>query len=957
MSEELLIATPSVFGDGDNFLLERELGRGGMGGVYMGRDKMLDRPVAVKVMLKEYGSDAGFVEKFKKEAQAAARLIHPNIAQIYSYNIFDGMPYIAMELVTGGSLYQIMQHTGANSDVPRVLKICEQVAQALRCASDQGLVHGDVKPENVLLDANGNAKLVDFGLAAMQKDTDEIWGTPYYIAPEKVKKEPIDYRADMYSLGGTIYHALCGVAPFEGDDANAVVRKRFEGPARKPSEVRPGLSPQIDYLVMKMLQLDPKDRYPTFEALLVDFKKVLATGLNTVHAIPAQSPQGARTATGTGTKKLRLSTRRKTSLNASAEAAEAPAVTELADAEDEARSSASGGKRLKIKGGKKRLSTVSAGGESNPPPSDEGNVGGKVAMFIGIIIAVVIAVAGLLFYVIHARKVADREKYESMIGKNVNAARTSFQSTREKALNFADEMNNMATAIEQECVGPTESLSKLLSEKYSQSVIDMLKPPPPETLLKAIASTNIQEEAQSVAAETNAVPAAAETNAPPVAAEGVAPIPARAPAKAIAKFRAPVDDEADPNSPEGQKYLEEKAKWEAEQKAKAEAAAAAKAENGEAGAASSAAPEAAAAAVDADGKSTEVPPVVKDVNGIWERAYNCRIAEITIRGKINLLVKNIDNTIEATKNEGELSEEFMKQLVALADKFKGDYDAIHGSEEVSTIAKGRSYVQSKGKKSIEQTERRLREEKLRREREEAKRHAEEEEKRRKAEAAAAKAKKIAEETELAKKAFQDLVDSGKIRQLDWKISRSMLDGVERDISTAEGSVQLGKERKKIDCMELMQNTLIRNMKGYTFTRAAPKDKKSLRGATVVKIDNNIIRYAKKGSKKETDLPWQTFLKSYHSNLDEVISKFIVRNEAVGGTTKDKLSAKDRFDAIMGVAFILRIVCADNPSSTVYAEKLLKESVKKFPARVKLAKDFFPDIDFSEAEAAAEAENL
>ncbi|MBR1921023.1 MAG: serine/threonine protein kinase, partial [Kiritimatiellae bacterium] len=268
MSEEQLIATPGVFGETGNFLLEREMGRGGMGGVYMGRDKMLDRPVAVKVMLKEYGADADFVEKFKREAQAAARLIHPNIAQVYSYGIAEGMPYIAMELVAGGSLDQLMRNAGASIDITRVMKIGEQVAQALRCAADQGVVHGDVKPENVLLDANGNAKLVDFGLAAMQKNTNEIWGTPYYIAPEKVKKEPVDFRADMYSLGGTLYHALTGVAPFEGEDAAAVVRKRLQGPPVAPSQVRKGVSPQIDAMILKMLALNPADRYPSFEALL-----------------------------------------------------------------------------------------------------------------------------------------------------------------------------------------------------------------------------------------------------------------------------------------------------------------------------------------------------------------------------------------------------------------------------------------------------------------------------------------------------------------------------------------------------------------------------------------------------------------------------------------------------------------------------------------------------------------
>lgn len=278
MSEQL-IQTPCTFGENGNFLLERELGTGGMGGVYMGRDKMLDRPVAVKVMLREFGEDPEFVEKFRREAQSVAKLIHPNIAQVYSYGICDGLPYIAMELASGGSLYSLMNANPGKVDVTRAIKICQQVAQALQCASDQGFVHGDVKPENILLDSNGNAKLVDFGLAAMQKNTDEIWGTPYYISPEKVQKEPIDFRADMYSLGGTLYHALTGVAPFEGADSIAVVKKRFEGMPKKPSELRAGLTPAIDDLVMKMLAFDKEDRYPSFEALLDAFKNVLTSGL------------------------------------------------------------------------------------------------------------------------------------------------------------------------------------------------------------------------------------------------------------------------------------------------------------------------------------------------------------------------------------------------------------------------------------------------------------------------------------------------------------------------------------------------------------------------------------------------------------------------------------------------------------------------------------------------------
>ena len=125
-----LIKTPGVFGDNGNFLLEREIGSGGMGGVYMGRDKRLDRPVAVKVMLKELGADADFVERFKKEAQAAARLIHPNIVQVYSYGICEGMPYIAMELAAGGSLFSLMGVAPGKTDIQRVLKVCQQIGRA-----------------------------------------------------------------------------------------------------------------------------------------------------------------------------------------------------------------------------------------------------------------------------------------------------------------------------------------------------------------------------------------------------------------------------------------------------------------------------------------------------------------------------------------------------------------------------------------------------------------------------------------------------------------------------------------------------------------------------------------------------------------------------------------------------------------------------------------------------------
>ena len=183
-NEDTMLKPPCEFG---RFIVERELGHGGMGGVYLARDKMLDRQVALKVMLKSLGADPQFLERFRSEAQAAARLIHPSIAQIYSYDIVDGQPYIAMEMAGGGSLYRLMEVHGKSIDPTRVMRVCKQVAEGLSCAADQGLVHGDIKPENILFDSTGAATIVDFGFAGLQDDDQGagLWGAPSYVAPAK----------------------------------------------------------------------------------------------------------------------------------------------------------------------------------------------------------------------------------------------------------------------------------------------------------------------------------------------------------------------------------------------------------------------------------------------------------------------------------------------------------------------------------------------------------------------------------------------------------------------------------------------------------------------------------------------------------------------------------------------------------------------------------------------------
>ncbi len=270
---EFEFQVPARFG---NFVLLQLLGAGGMGGVYRARDEGLNREVAIKVMLKSLGDDPQFVATFQREAQAAAKLNHPHIAQIYAFGQERGQPYIAMELVSGGSLDKMMSAQGP-MDPAAVIHIGRQIAEGLREAADAGLVHGDVKPENILFDNDKNAKLVDFGLAAMSSGPgNDVWGTPYYIAPEKVRRQKSDFRSDIYSLGATLYHAITGVPPFDGEDATAVVKARFDGPPKKMSDICGKVPEEVDALIMRMLQVEPQTRYPTYGSLLGDMRRYLS---------------------------------------------------------------------------------------------------------------------------------------------------------------------------------------------------------------------------------------------------------------------------------------------------------------------------------------------------------------------------------------------------------------------------------------------------------------------------------------------------------------------------------------------------------------------------------------------------------------------------------------------------------------------------------------------------------
>ncbi|MFH1477991.1 MAG: serine/threonine-protein kinase [Verrucomicrobiota bacterium] len=262
---------PARFG---GFWLIGRLGFGGMGVVYHAMDKDLGRHVALKVMKKELGANREFVESFKHEAQAAAALNHPNVVQIYSFGQVESQFYIAMELVSGGRLDEMIAD-GVALEETRSLEIHLQVVAGLRAASDVGLVHGDIKPANILFGQNGEAKVLDFGLASFigqQQQGGPVWGTPYYIAPEKARGKRVDFRSDIYSLGATLFHVLTGQPPFDGVTSTDVVMARLNQPAPNLLDMNSDLHPETASLVARMLEVDPTMRHPSYPALQIDME-------------------------------------------------------------------------------------------------------------------------------------------------------------------------------------------------------------------------------------------------------------------------------------------------------------------------------------------------------------------------------------------------------------------------------------------------------------------------------------------------------------------------------------------------------------------------------------------------------------------------------------------------------------------------------------------------------------
>ena len=289
----------------ERYVLSESLAKGGMGSVYVATDTRLERRVAVKLMKEELTSDPRFVERFRREARAAAALSHPNIAGVFDYGEDAGRPFIVMELVAGRDLARLLREEGPLSE-DRAARIAAQIGDALAHAHAAGLVHRDIKPANAIVSDDDRVKVTDFGIARAQADaaltaTGAFLGTAQYISPEQASGAEVSPASDIYSLGIVLFEALTGSAPFTGDSPVAVAARHVSDNVPVPSSLRPGTSSTMDSVVARATAREPAERFANAAEFAAAVRgAVTGTETHEKATVPVAMPAASSTAVLSG---------------------------------------------------------------------------------------------------------------------------------------------------------------------------------------------------------------------------------------------------------------------------------------------------------------------------------------------------------------------------------------------------------------------------------------------------------------------------------------------------------------------------------------------------------------------------------------------------------------------------------------------------------------------------------
>ncbi|HRF93684.1 MAG TPA: serine/threonine-protein kinase, partial [Aggregatilineales bacterium] len=258
------------------FEIAEEIGRGGMATVYKARQRSMNRTVAIKVLPRQMLHDPGFYERFEREVDVISHLEHPHILPIYDYGQDEGLPYIAMRYLGGGSLEQRIRRTPVKID--DIEKPLRQVAQALDYAHQQGIIHRDLKPGNIMLDENGNAYLTDFGIARVLGSDltgSMIIGTPAYMSPEQANGLPVDGRSDIYSLGIVLFEWMTGRGPYQAETPMAVLLKQIQEPMPSIRQIRGDVPQLVEEVINKATAKNPTQRFSSAGELAQAFSSAI----------------------------------------------------------------------------------------------------------------------------------------------------------------------------------------------------------------------------------------------------------------------------------------------------------------------------------------------------------------------------------------------------------------------------------------------------------------------------------------------------------------------------------------------------------------------------------------------------------------------------------------------------------------------------------------------------------